>query len=364
MKLRSVCYCAGGDGASDQDPFLAFTTQSHYGNIIVNVNNGVQCVGGSSIATGFQRDKPPPYSEVVNRGSDLPPPPYSTIDRANQRRQNGSGDGASTSGICRQGGGGSSPGLFPVNGTGVAVVGPPLAHPARQQYLQRNSTGSQDAGGNGSRPVSGSTDQQSGSQRNSTTTDSQGPAEDSSQPASSQSPPSPLPPPPPPPPSSSSQQQSQEGQDPPVPPPRSTSIVDSQAEQALPRPQATQPPPLPPRNEPLPPSTPPATASPSLGAGNLVVQKGKIVLASSSPSSPSPSMSTNSATSNQAASSTDTDVAAPAPGKLEVRQGQIILNMNPSGEDSVGRSKPQLSQGTASGGCELQVKDGKIIFKR
>nr|KAG5693283.1 hypothetical protein BaRGS_011604 [Batillaria attramentaria] len=76
-----------GSGAGDQDPFLTFSTQSHYGNIIVNVNNGVQCVRATDI---FQRDMPPPYSEVANKSEEHPPPPYSTIDRNNKSRVTGS----------------------------------------------------------------------------------------------------------------------------------------------------------------------------------------------------------------------------------------------------------------------------------
>ncbi|XP_076471181.1 uncharacterized protein LOC143301062 [Babylonia areolata] len=375
----------GGDGPSDQDPFLAFTTQSHYGNIIVNVNNGVQCVGGSDIATGFQRDKPPPYSEVVKKNSDFPPPPYSTIDRANQRRQNGGVDSSSlSSGVRPLGAAGSSGALLSLTGSGVAIVGPPLAHPARQQYLQRNSTGSQEAAGNTSVSTSSSLDQHSAAQRNSTASEGQAIAE-TQQRSASPLPPPPSPPPPPPPPLPPGQQSSQP-QGPvavPPPPPRSTSIVDSQAEQQQQQQQqhiaqppacpatADQPPPLPPRNDPLPPPPSQATASPTIGVGNLMVQEGKIVLAplSATPSfpSPTPSPTAGSSTSSiPAASSSDRDLAAPLPGKLEVRQGQIILNMTPAAPEEAERASPQAPQRSAgaSGGCELQVKDGKIIFKR
>ncbi|KAK7098509.1 hypothetical protein V1264_002784 [Littorina saxatilis] len=386
-----------GEGVSDQDPFLAFNTQSHYGNIIVNVNNGVQCVGGSGIATGFQRDKPPPYSEVVHK-TEFPPPPYSTIDRANQRRQNGGVDAVVRQGACASPGG--------LLGSGMAVVGPPVGHPARQQYLQRNSAGSQEVAGGGSRAGSRSgsvsnlaaAEQRSRSQRNSSTSDGQAGVEAQSSPLVG-SPPLPAPPPPPPPtlpppppPPPPGQQTSQAALGPPAPPPRSTSIVDSEAEQQTPG----SGPPLPPRNNPapttplppIPPPPPPLHSplplpsphlpSPSVGGGgNLVVQDGKIVLTSHAfpPPLPSPSPSLNSTTSSLAASAAaDKDLATPSQGKLEVKQGQIILSMPQPGVDNADVSSPLVpSPGAASsggggggggGGCELQVKDGKIVFKR
>ena len=362
---KTVWICVGGDGASDQDPFLAFSTQSHYGNIIVNVNNGVQCVGGSSIDTGFQRDKPPPYSEVVNK-TEVPPPPYSTIDRANLRRQNGGGDGASTSGVgLHVGSGAGLGGMLPSSGSGVAVVGPPLAHPARQQYLQRNSTGHQDPARNaprlGSASASGSAEQGPASERNSTASDGAASAE-SRHPATVALP---LPPPPPPPPMQQPLQ-SQNAPAAPVPPPRSTSIMDSEAVSPRADPPPP-PPPLPPRSDPLPAS--PAITSPCVGGGNLVVQEGKIVLTSSMARLPSPSSSlsptaSNSTTSTPAASSADRDFTAPSLGKLEVHQGQIVLNMVPAGTDVAEESSPHGTPGGVGSGCELQVKDGKITFKR
>ena len=67
--------------AAEQDPFLSVGTNSHFGNIIVNVNNGVQFVPSQDF-TQFV-DNPPPYHEVVGaERRDSPPPPYSTIDRS------------------------------------------------------------------------------------------------------------------------------------------------------------------------------------------------------------------------------------------------------------------------------------------
>ncbi|XP_041366245.1 uncharacterized protein LOC121381152 [Gigantopelta aegis] len=67
--------------SAEQDPFLAVGTNSHFGNIIVNVNNGVQYVPSSDFNQFV--DTPPPYHEVVGaHRRNSPPPPYSTIDRS------------------------------------------------------------------------------------------------------------------------------------------------------------------------------------------------------------------------------------------------------------------------------------------
>lgn len=436
-----------GEGTSDQDPFLAFNTHSHFGNIIVNVNNGVQCVRSAV----FQRDKPPPYSEVVSR-SDFAPPPYSTIDRANRRQQAG-GDVDSLASSAR---GGASPSGF----SGMALIGPPLSHPAREHYLQHAAAAALAASATANSSPAGSmlalSDMHSASQRNSTTSDL-----GRSSVSEGQAPLLPPPPrtPPTPPPAAPVQTRSQdELATPPVPPMRTTSILNSGAGNLTPD---DLPPPLPPRNDPplppppppiatpslpppspvdtlslsppspittpshppptplgtpslpaptpicttptLPPSTlqtgtpsppipapslplPPCTllqhtaisphspvshspaaasvvvshASPSvvpscfggsLGrGGNLVVQEGKIILASPNAfSSPS-----GSASSTPVAAGYHRDSSClPHSSKLEVRHGQIVLN--------VSKDEDSPSQG---GGCELQVKDGKIIFKR
>ncbi|XP_052801630.1 uncharacterized protein LOC128232230 isoform X2 [Mya arenaria] len=72
--------------AVEHEPFISAPSPTHYGNIIVNVNNGVQYVPSAEFNTILQA--PPPYSEVIteNRNDDAigrhsPPPEYSTIDR-------------------------------------------------------------------------------------------------------------------------------------------------------------------------------------------------------------------------------------------------------------------------------------------
>ena len=70
--------------SNDQHPFLSSPQQyPHYGNIIVNVNNGVQYMPGLEYSVFM--DAPPPYSEVgsgenPNASSENNPPPYSTLD--------------------------------------------------------------------------------------------------------------------------------------------------------------------------------------------------------------------------------------------------------------------------------------------
>lgn len=64
----------------EQDPFI-----SSYGNIIVNVNNGVQYVPGVEFTP---ITSPPSYSDVERESharSHSPPPEYSTVDRNPQR---------------------------------------------------------------------------------------------------------------------------------------------------------------------------------------------------------------------------------------------------------------------------------------
>ena len=41
-----------------------------------------------------------------------------------------------------------------------------------------------------------------------------------------------------------------------------------------------------------------------------------------------------------------------------------MLNMVPAGGDVAEESSPHAPPGGLGGGCELQVKDGKITFKR
>lgn len=65
--------------AIEMDPFLS--ASSTYGNIIVNVNNGIQYIPRSEISP---IGVPPSYSDVereINMGRGSPPPLYSTIDR-------------------------------------------------------------------------------------------------------------------------------------------------------------------------------------------------------------------------------------------------------------------------------------------
>ncbi|KAK6192598.1 hypothetical protein SNE40_004042 [Patella caerulea] len=67
---------------SEHEAFLPVGSNSHYGNIIVNVNNGVQYVPNSEF--GGLMEAPPSYAEVVGvelEVRDSPPPAYSTIDR-------------------------------------------------------------------------------------------------------------------------------------------------------------------------------------------------------------------------------------------------------------------------------------------
>jgi len=72
------------DGPNDQHPFLAaqYPRYPGYGNIIVNVNNGVQYMPGYEYSVFM--DAPPPYSEISSRNNqkdENSPPPYSTICR-------------------------------------------------------------------------------------------------------------------------------------------------------------------------------------------------------------------------------------------------------------------------------------------
>lgn len=65
----------------EHEPFISAPSPTHFGNIIVNVNNGVQYVPNSVIQS------PPSYAEVLAEagappaGRHSPPPEYSTIDR-------------------------------------------------------------------------------------------------------------------------------------------------------------------------------------------------------------------------------------------------------------------------------------------
>ncbi|RUS91138.1 hypothetical protein EGW08_001051 [Elysia chlorotica] len=79
---------------SEQQQFLL--GHPHYGNIIVNVNNGVQYIPGYDYA--IMMDVPPPYSEVgaAQSGDANPPPPaYSTLEH---QRRNGLNQPSSSSG--------------------------------------------------------------------------------------------------------------------------------------------------------------------------------------------------------------------------------------------------------------------------
>lgn len=69
----------------EQEPFISAPSPTHFGNIIVNVNNGVQFVPNSEFSALIQA--PPSYSEVIEEtchespGRHSPPPAYTTIDR-------------------------------------------------------------------------------------------------------------------------------------------------------------------------------------------------------------------------------------------------------------------------------------------
>ncbi|CAI9730551.1 low-density lipoprotein receptor class a [Octopus vulgaris] len=99
MRGNAATSAAGGSSAAsgsnsvppEYDPFLSPSSQqqqqqqqpsssssSQFGNIIVNVNNGVQYVPGSDFPQYIE--PPPPYSTVVAGRECSPPPPYSTID--------------------------------------------------------------------------------------------------------------------------------------------------------------------------------------------------------------------------------------------------------------------------------------------
>lgn len=69
----------------EQEPFISAPSPTHFGNIIVNVNNGVQYVPNTELNVLLQA--PPSYSEVLaencleSPGRHSPPPAYTTIDR-------------------------------------------------------------------------------------------------------------------------------------------------------------------------------------------------------------------------------------------------------------------------------------------
>lgn len=73
----------------EQEPFISAPSPTHFGNIIVNVNNGVQYMPSSEFRAGVQ--SPPTYSEVLAESGRIcrhsPPPEYSTIDRNPNRSQ-------------------------------------------------------------------------------------------------------------------------------------------------------------------------------------------------------------------------------------------------------------------------------------
>lgn len=72
----------------EHESFISSPSPTHFGNIIVNVNNGVQYVPNAVIQS------PPTYAEVVAEtgvitvGRHSPPPEYSTIDRNPNRISN------------------------------------------------------------------------------------------------------------------------------------------------------------------------------------------------------------------------------------------------------------------------------------
>lgn len=79
MTVNSRSQQDGNQNAIEMDPFLS--SSATYGNIIVNVNNGVQYIPRSEFSTV---GVPPSYSDVereITRERGSPPPVYSTIDR-------------------------------------------------------------------------------------------------------------------------------------------------------------------------------------------------------------------------------------------------------------------------------------------
>ena len=70
---------------NEQEPFISAPSPTRFGNLIVNVNNGVQYVPTTEFSVLLQA--PPSYSEVLaesgleSPGRHSPPPAYTTIDR-------------------------------------------------------------------------------------------------------------------------------------------------------------------------------------------------------------------------------------------------------------------------------------------
>ena len=82
----------------EAEPFISGPSPTHFGNIIVNVNNGVQVVPNVVLQA------PPSYADVLaenleSPGRHSPPPIYTTIDR-NPYRFSGAGDSAENEGTA------------------------------------------------------------------------------------------------------------------------------------------------------------------------------------------------------------------------------------------------------------------------
>lgn len=357
-------------GPSDQDPFLAFSTQSHYGNIIVNVNNGVQCVRPMDLATaatGFHRDLPPPYSEVVKPAIDPPPPPYSTLDRQGVQKQdeNTSGNIAGFSGrgslspvrqeplaqaatpLETPSSGGRSGALVSVSvlstGSGLAIL--PVAHggdgqpglvlkrqgacsessvpgplsnqASRQQRLSRSNRCDSSSEGIA---ASATEDTLAASRRISSSRNEEIGGEHQL----------------------SYQSESDELHIPLAPPPRSSSLGNSLAGHAM--------------QDPVLRAASPGNSS--INSSNLTVQDGRIVLTTGSGV-----VHAGQSIMNPSCSVTQSPSAEGLlmPGKLEVHQGQIILS-NP--HSCVAGIETGLGSHSNIGGCELEVRDGQIVFRR
>lgn len=350
-------------GASDQDPFLAFSARSQFGNIIVNVNNGMQCVRTTDVLPAATArlhplvDLPPPYSEIHKPADEFPPPPYSTIDRAGSRKQTsiGSGDGRGGSvgssannlsatnrvlGLLPAGSLESSPvgsELLPMSASSVGIsegASAPLVAPkphTRQIRLQRSSACSNVTEENledTAYPLSRIIDQRTSVSGNEDSAEVPRPVLQPLLPLSPESPSLVLPP------------------SAPLPATRSTSMTNSHSSQS---PNATSP-----------------------GSSNLMVRDGQIVFSTSSSSPGSVSTLANPISPSSPSTTLGLDSGdepCANSGKLEVRQGQIILNVSTKGV-SCGNTNASGVEGvmqnpqSVASTCELRVKDGKILFKR
>ena len=333
MYTKETVLCSPVDNqSSDRDPFLTLSAQPHIGSIIVNVNNGVHC--DRTASSEFERHQPPPYSEVAHC-TDLPPPPYSTVDKISH---------------CRQ-----------INGQPqlslgeIAALRPLFSHPAHQPYLQQGSSGRYY---HGLATTTGTNDHQLSSERNSFINVNQFSTEGSDVCLPSAIPASVAM-------TSNRLSRSTATSLPPLPPVRTTSIVESEACRFV------DDAPLPPCNDLssvvctltvscLSPSlswlcsSPPSVGRISRNVkGDLMVHGGMIVI-SSTPTATCTVPHCSIPTDATASHINDATPSAKS-GRLEVLHGQIVLNV------------PSIEQEGISGergiSCKLDVKDGEISFK-